>query len=205
LQNIAVFDTSKYCHQGEIIQGDSCMTDKYSALPLINLNEHTGFQSYELAGHTSENSPAIKVMTDFKHTAPVTIDEDVRIDDALDKMRVYGVRLLLVIDNDKEVMGIISAKDIQGEKPIKISQEARISRADIRVNMIMSPRSEIKVLSMAHVANAQVGDIISSLKQYSHQHLLVVDSDATNSKQKIRGLFSTTQISKQLGKDLLGV
>lgn len=175
----------------------------YSALPLIGLNEHTGFQSYELAGHINESSPAVKVMTDFKHIAPVTIDEDVRIDDALDKMRVYGVRLLLVIDNDREVLGIISAKDIQGEKPIKISQESRISRADIRVNMIMSPRSEMKVLNMAHVANAQVGDIMQTLKQYGRQHLLVVDSDAINSKQKVRGLFSTTQISKQLGKDLV--
>ncbi len=175
---------------------------KYGPLPLVPLHESTKFYPVEMTDNPDENSPAIKVMTDFKNISPVTTEEEIKIDDALNKMKVYGVRLLLVVDVDKTVIGIISAKSIQGEKPIQISQEARISRADIRVDMIMTALSEIKVLNMANVRNAKVGHIIETLRQLGRQHVLVVDVDDASGQQTIRSLFSTSQISKQLGKDI---
>lgn len=176
------------------------MPNEYAVLPLISLQENTSFNHLERSEQLDESSPAIKVMTDFRKIAPVTVDPEIRIDDALEKMKIYGVRLLLVIDDDKYIVGTISAKDIQGEKPIKLSQEARISRANIRVDMIMSPQSQLKALSMANVENAQVGDIIQTLKQFGKQHVLVLDNDPVTSRQVVCGIFSSSQVSKQLGK-----
>ena len=76
-------------------------------------------------------SPAVSVMTTFKAVHPVTTRADVRIDAALDKMKTAGVRLLFVVNDAEEIIGLITAKDIMGERPIKFTQETRIPRAEI--------------------------------------------------------------------------
>lgn len=148
------------------------------------------------------DSPATSVMTDFKFVHPVTISPDVPIDDALQKMKTAGVRLLLVTNKAQEIIGLITAKDIQGEQPIQIIQDTRVQRSQITVEMIMTPQSAITVLNMVSVRNAQVGHIIETLRQLERQHILVVEVDDATKTQRVCGLFSTSQISKQLGRDI---
>jgi len=51
---------------------------------------------------------------------------------------------------------------------------------------------------MVDVENARVGDIVETMKRVGRQHALVID--LTEDKQQVvRGLFSTKQISRQLG------
>ena len=52
---------------------------------------------------------------------------------------------------------------------------------------------------MLSVRNAQVGHIVATLKALARQHALVVEVDAQSKEQRVRGIFSTSQISKQLG------
>ncbi len=146
-----------------------------------------------------EDSPALKVMTDFHHIPPVTVDEDVSIEYALKKMKLAGVRLLLVTGEDERITGIISACDILCEKPVKLAQENKLSHAQISVKMIMLPRAEIRAVHIMSVKNAEVGHIIQTLKTLERQHLLVVDEDKQG-RQWVCGLFSSSQISRQLGR-----
>ena len=145
------------------------------------------------------DSPALEVMTDFRVVHAVTIGPEVSIDDALETMKIRGVRLLLVTGDNDHIVGLITAKDIQGEKPIKIAQESRIPRAAITVEAVMTPQSSIEVLNMLSVRNAQVGHIVATLQALARQHALVVEVDSTTKAQCVRGMFSTSQISKQLG------
>ena len=62
----------------------------------------------------------------------------------------------------------------------------------------MTPQHKIEVLEMGDVATARVGDIVATLKRMGRQHALVVDH-AADGRQSVRGLLSTSQISKQLG------
>lgn len=149
------------------------------------------------------DNPALDVMTDFRFVKPQTTRPDVSIDDALEMMKIAGVRLLLVIDGDEQIIGLISAKDIQGERPIKLTEETRINHADIRVEMIMTPQRDIKVLSMKSIQDAQVGHIIETMRQLDCQHILAVIEDEATGIQRVRGLFSASQISKQLGRDIM--
>ena len=49
------------------------------------------------------------------------------------------------------------------------------------------------------VDDARVGHIISTLRKYARQHMLVVEIDGMTHQHMIRGLFSTSQISKLVG------
>jgi len=51
---------------------------------------------------------------------------------------------------------------------------------------------------MKTVENAKVGNVIASLRESGRQHTLVVESD-TDGAPVVRGIFSLTQIEKQLG------
>lgn len=144
------------------------------------------------------NTSAIEVMTDFERVKPVTVRPAVPIDEALDKMRLAGVRLLLVMDADDLVTGLITATDIHGERPINMIQEQQIRRADISVAQIMTPLEDIDVLTMQTVRASQVGHILATLEALNRQHMLVVDLDAETEAQRVRGVFSSSQIYRQL-------
>ena len=145
---------------------------------------------------------AMHVMTDFHYATPRTVTREVQIDAALEHMKTAGVRLLLVIDDDDNVIGIITAKDIQGEKPIRLMEQTRIDRADMTVSAIMTPQPDIPVLPMLSVRDAQIGHIVETLNTLERQHILVVDTEPESGAQTVRGVFSTSQISKQLHADV---
>ena len=114
-------------------------------------------------------------------------------------MKTRGVRLLLVTGENDEIIGPVTAKDIQGEKPIKIAQASRTPHSQIAVDAVMTPQSSIEVLNMLSVRNAQVGHIVTTLQPLARQHALVVEVDPVTKAQCVRGIFSTSQIGKQLG------
>jgi hypothetical protein len=55
------------------------------------------------------------------------------------------------------------------------------------------------VLAMAEVARACVGQVVATLVQASRQHAMVVE-DSPDGRQQVRGVFSATQLEKQLGQ-----
>nr|VFK37854.1 MAG: CBS domain-containing protein [Candidatus Kentron sp. TC]VFK41694.1 MAG: CBS domain-containing protein [Candidatus Kentron sp. TC]VFK53787.1 MAG: CBS domain-containing protein [Candidatus Kentron sp. TC] len=144
-------------------------------------------------------SPALDVMTDFRYVQPVTVEPDTSIDDALEEMRSKGVRLLLVVKGEDKIIGTITSKIILGEDPIRIVEKKRIPRAEITVSMVMTPQSEVTVINLISVRNAKVGHIVATLRKLNRKHLLVLDIDKTTGKQNVCGLFSTSQIGRQLG------
>ena len=73
--------------------------------------------------------PAIHVVTDFVWEPPVTVREEITIDDALREMIRAGVRALLVV-RDEVVTGLITSYDIQGERPLQFLAESGYRRHD---------------------------------------------------------------------------
>lgn len=113
-----------------------------------------------------------------------------------------GVRLLLVEDLQTRVIGLIIAKDIQGEKPLLFIQEAGIRHADVLVRDIMTPMSAIEAMDFADVSHSTVGDIVKTLTEAGKQHALVIESQPANQAKSIRGIFSTSQIGRQMGIEI---
>lgn len=144
-------------------------------------------------------SPALAVMTDLRKIPAATIDPQAPLDAANRFMIRRGVRLLLVTDDDRRVLGLITANDILGEKPVQFGLERGIKRQDILVRDIMTPSARLEVLLYADLARAEVGHIVATLKHSGRQHALVVDDAGDDGVQAVRGIFSASQIARQLG------
>jgi CBS-domain-containing membrane protein len=144
------------------------------------------------------DSPAADAMTDLTRITAVIILAGDSVDEARRRMIQRGVRLLLVVDQDRKLQGVITANDVLGENPVRVAVERGIRREEVMVRDIMTPRERLQVLAMEQVQVARVGHIVATLKQAGRQHALVVDSD-DRGRQRVRGIFSATQIARQLG------
>lgn len=149
---------------------------------------------------TMEN-PALEVMTDLQKVKVITTRPEVSIDEALQKMIQAEVRLLIVMDAQGSVVGLIDVHDIMGEKPLNQISQTRIPRSEIRVRDVMMRIGEIQALKFDEVEQADVGNVVATLRESGRQHVLVVDEDEQG-QTSIRGIFSLTQIARQLGIDL---
>lgn len=152
-----------------------------------------------LPDHVTSSSPAVDVMTDLKLTTAVTVSPAKTVDDALQIMVHKGVRMLLVEDLQSRIMGLITASDIQGEKPMLYSQESGVTHSEILVRDIMVPIDSIEVMDYSEISHSQVGDIVKTLTQAGRQHALVTEQRNSDQDILIRGIFSTSQISRQMG------
>lgn len=138
------------------------------------------------------------VMTDLKRVTAVICLPGDTVDEAHRRMIQRGVRLLLVVDQDRKLLGIVTATDILGEKPVQAAVERGLRRDEVQVRDIMTPQERLEVLKMEEVRAAKVGHVVATLKKFGRQHALVVDVDAKG-RQTVRGIFSATQIARQLG------
>jgi CBS domain-containing protein len=174
---------------------------QYSVLPRRPLQSQTTFHvpGQDLPPRVTLDDAAVSVMTDFRKTTAFTIDPDVSVDTAARVMRRRKVHLLLAVDVENMVVGIITSNDLIGEKTLQCISARGISRADALVRDIMTPASHLEVISMDDVLHAHVGHVVGTLKATGRRHAAVVDEDATG-HQILRGLLSCSQISLQLGE-----
>ena len=148
------------------------------------------------------DSPALEVMTDLARIPVATIAPDDLVSDANQAMLLRGVRLLPVTDEDECVCGVIATADFLSAKPLVVGERLGLMRHELRVRDVMTPLDKIEVLRLSEVAHAQVGNVVATLKAVTRVHALVVDE--VNGRQFLRGIFSASQIARQLGIHLAG-
>ncbi|PKO34071.1 MAG: hypothetical protein CVU34_08600 [Betaproteobacteria bacterium HGW-Betaproteobacteria-7] len=152
----------------------------------------------------SGDSSAIEAMTDFSRVPAVTVAASASLGEANARMISRGVRLLMVTGHDEQVLGLITARDILGEKPLQLLQARGGRREDLAVADLMVKIGAIDTLYLTEVMNARVSDIFNALKEIGRQHILVEDVDQASGQPRVRGIFSATQIGRQLGVPVLG-
>lgn len=143
-------------------------------------------------------SSALCVMTDFRRVPVATIGPEATLNQATEQMISRGVRLLIVMDSER-VLGLITARDTQGERPVQMVNERGMRYDDLRVRDLMVPLDDVDLLDMQRVMQADVADIVATLKDWGRQHALVGQRDPQTGETRIRGIFSATQIGRQLG------
>ena len=73
---------------------------------------------------------------------------------------------------------------------------------ELTVAALMHRIGETDMLDLTDVRHANVGDIVATLKKLGQQHVLVASRDAGTGDQRICGVFSATQIGRQLGVEV---
>ncbi len=167
----------------------------------ISKNVTLSATGYHLVG---ADSPAVEAMTDFLRVNVVTIGASESLVDANARMISRGVRMLIVSAPDDGVLGLITARDIMGEKPMQLAQSRGCKRDELRVTDLMTPIGSVDTLYLNEVLNARVIDILDALKSLGRQHILVEDIDPTTGLPRLRGMFSATHIGRLLGVPVLG-
>jgi CBS domain-containing protein len=176
-----------------------------SLVPKVQTHKISKNITLSAAGYNvvGADSPAIEAMTDFLRVSVVVIGPDASVIEANAQMIARGVRLLMVTGAGDRLEGLITARDILGEKPMQVAG-AGCKRDELKVAELMTPISAVDTLYLKEVLNVRVVDILDALKRLGRQHILVEDVDAATGLPRVRGVFSATNIGRQLGVPVLG-
>jgi CBS-domain-containing membrane protein len=147
------------------------------------------------------DSPALDVMTDLSKVAAVTIDASSPLVTANEYMIARAVRSLFVTASDGHLLGLVTTTDILGERPVRVSHARGVPRNELVVSDVMTPVESIVAMRLEDVRAAKVGHVVASLKQAGRHHELVAET-AAGGRTCIRGIFSASQIARQLGVPL---
>ena len=172
----------------------------YKVLPVVPLQKGASFlrPTQHMPERIGLDTPALEVMTDFSKVTAYTISPLETIETARLRMIHHGVRMLLVVDEQNLILGLITATDLTSEKPMQVIQTQGIRHSDVLVKDIMTPRERLEVLCIDDLKTAVVGDVVATLQAQGRQHALVAERHADRS-QTLRGLFSASQIGRLLG------
>jgi len=176
------------------------MPREFEILKSYHLKAGSSFNrpTQQLKDHLNLSDPATTAMTDLSRVSLVVTRPNVSMDSVNAKMIRYGVRMLLVLDSNDHIAGLLTTTDLLGEKPMRFLQNMGGTHADIMVRDLMTPLRELEVMKIEDVINAEVGQIVATLKKSARQHGLVV-AEGTDGKHTVCGIFSVSQISRQLG------
>jgi CBS domain-containing protein len=182
---------------------------EYHPLPIRELGVDASFRrpTQAQASRVEVESPALQVMTDLARISPATIRPQAPLAGANQFMITRGVRLLLVVDDSETVVGVITATDILGERPLVVATGRGLRRDELTVADVMTPAEQVQVVALADVEGARVGHVLEMLRRTGRQHALVVDFDSLPptplappaKRTMVRGIFSISQIAHQLG------
>ncbi len=178
------------------------MLGQYKCLPSRCLTPGISFHqpASSVPRNVKLDFPADEVMTDLMQVEAVTVEPGASIDAANLRMIKRGIRMLFVVDARQTVLGLISAGDILGEKPIQFIQKHGGDHSSVTVEDIMTACADLQVFSLESVKTAKVGNVVAALQKHTRQHALVVDKQG--GILRIRGIFSSTQIARLLGIEI---
>ena len=154
-----------------------------------------------LSKFVSATAPAIELMTDFCYEDPCVVSPERQIDDALGDMISQGVGALLVV-GDNDVLGLVTATDIRGERPRRFLQRSSCKgvvnrRSDIRTADIMTPMEAMRLLTFTWVTRSCLGDLAAVFREVEATHLLAVEDTGDTGANVVRGIFSRSRLERE--------
>jgi signal-transduction protein with cAMP-binding, CBS, and nucleotidyltransferase domain len=178
------------------------MNQTYALLKTDFLKENTRFtptvQKFDIA-HLEE--PALTVMTDFQKRPPYTTVATTSIHEALQQMKLLGVKSLFVVNADNNIIGHVSTRDIQGNKAAMLAHQYDLKLTEVTVKMLMVRPQELHTLNFEALSNVRVGHIVRLFHELNVNYIFVLGHD--NNLETLRGLFSISTISQRLGENVL--
>ena len=126
---------------------------------------------------TTLSSPALSVVTDFKHSLPNMISAASSASDALEMMQQEQSKLKLVVDNDGEMVGLLHLEQLS-DQAIMRRVAFGDSRDDILVADLMRPRERIKALAYQQLKQCSIADVVNTLQSSGEQHCVVIDRES---------------------------
>lgn len=138
-------------------------------------------------------SPALKMINNFTEKDPLRAHYEITIVEALQQTTSQDTDFILVIDDNKKLLGVVSSADLQSSKIMILAQRLNVTRDDVSLRHVMTPLSNLTGVSMQSLSYACIGDALQTMEHHGVMFLLV-----TTSNNEICGLLSAREISKKL-------
>lgn len=145
------------------------------------------------------NSPALAVMTDFQRLTPITISRDASLEDANKMMALCHAHYLLVADEHRQLLGILTEAGSKGHRPLAVAHGMGVRPSELVVGDVMiKQHDDVKVMHLRDVTNSRVGNVVAGLKELGAPYCLVVDHDEEDN-HILCGIFSLARIEREMG------
>ena len=176
----------------------------YFALPVHTVTE----RRVALVGHVAHvelSDPALAVMTDLRVAPSVVVPSSEALEDSRRLMQHAGVRMAFVIEAGGDVIGLATATDLQGERPMLVAVGRHVAQRELCVADVMTPVAAWTTIDVVRLADARVGDIVETFRRAGDRYLIatesLADSDAPP-RTVVRGVFSANRVERALGHSI---
>ncbi|HET8870837.1 MAG TPA: CBS domain-containing protein [Aquabacterium sp.] len=136
--------------------------------------------------------PALSLLTDLQQSPCVVASHSDGIEATLHLMKRAGVRMVFVSGADGGLVGMVSAEDIQGERPVVRASSQHVPVSELTLSDVMVPVGAWDVVDLSQVRTARLGDIAATLQEHNLRYLLVTQTK--NGQSYLRGLFSARRL-----------
>ena len=151
--------------------------------------------------HAHAEDPALTVMTDFRERASITVADTDPIDAALEHMKHTGVRCAFAVDAERHVViGLVTAYDIGGERPMRLMQSQKVKRGSLLVRDLMLPLRDWRVLNVEDLERATVASVERVFDATGLTHIPVMERNLQG-EWRLRGLLSSAKIKRLLSPE----
>lgn len=166
------------------------LSTRFRALPLSSMTTAPELPKWQRLA--SPDDPALGLLTDLQHSPCVVAHQQDGLDQTLHLMLRAGVRMVFVSDAEGTLVGVVTADDIQGERPVVHASARQMSRHELTVADVMVPVTQWDTVDLSTVRNASLGDVAETMHQHDLRYLLVTQKKG--GKTMLRGLFSATRL-----------
>jgi CBS-domain-containing membrane protein len=148
------------------------------------------------------DSPALKVMTDLSLVRAATAHPGTSLRQAEQMMIYQGVRMLFVVTDMPSIEGLVTSTDLHGDRQMKVVHERNLRYDELCVADVMTPLALLDAVGFDDMRAATVGHLITTLKRFGRNHMLVVQAATEKTPRRVRGVVSRSQIERQLGSNI---
>ena len=165
-------------------------THRFKSLPLSSMSTAPELPKAQRVAMAHE--PALSLLTDLHHSACVVAHQQDGLDQTLHLMLRAGVRMAFVSGAHAELIGMVTAEDIQGERPVVRASSQLVAHKDLTVVDVMVPVTQWDTVDLSVVRTTRLGDIAETLHEHGLRYLLVTQQK--HGKTMLRGMFSARRL-----------
>lgn len=172
----------------------------FSALPTVALSDNQSIQKPQPFDLLQLDDKASEIYIDYSEKRCRIVSQSDKLEYAESVMQRDRTHELVVEDNDRGVVGILSTTDVTGPKALTAANKQRVHHDDLTVKAVMTPVDKIPAMDEGILVHAKVGNIIATMNE--HKARLMLITKEIDGGLQLCGIFSLISISQQLHKDV---
>jgi CBS-domain-containing membrane protein len=144
---------------------------------MISINEPRPLvETLALTPSTEADASAMQYFIDFTKYSPQLVDAQTTVPRALEQLRLAKVAQLLVVDQDRQVVGHLTPTLLEEQKLMIMALQKGMARSELTAKDIMAPLLGFKAINYTWLRTASQQSLLNLLIQYDQTWALVTET-----------------------------